>query len=183
MPVTTPQSRIPSPMITPPDTPTSPGAASAMRPQTEDRLPPGRAAQDWRPFLRALGAELDAVAGIAGRDSLLHGVGRQLARQHPLSPRVSTEGLALDMNEVLDALGWGRVRISFSAQEGCLYLTHEGMPRVGGQGDPPGTWLAATLAGLYEGWMAQQPGANASLVARCVTSSRGEDIVIRYGRE
>jgi hypothetical protein len=37
--------------------------------------------------------------------------------------------------------------------------------------------------GLYEGWMAQQPGTDASLVARRVTSSHPGEIVIRYGKE
>jgi hypothetical protein len=144
---------------------------------------PGRAAQDWRPFLRALADELDAVAGVGGRDALLHGVGRQLARLHPLSPRESTDALALEMNEVLQAFGWGRVQITFAAQQACLFLIHDGLPRVGGRGDPPGTWLGGTLVGLYEGWMAQQPGASASLVARRIASPNTEEIVIRYGKD
>ncbi len=146
-------------------------------------LYPARAVQDWRPFLRALAEEIDAVAGSAGRDALLRGVGRQLARLHPLPARDSADGLALEMNETLDGFGWGRVRIAFAERERCLFLTHEGLPRVGGGGDPPGSWLAGVLVGLYEGWMAQQPGADASLVAWRVASSTPDEIVIRYGRE
>jgi hypothetical protein len=146
-------------------------------------LRPGRPAQDWRPFLRALAEEIDAVAGAAGRDALLRGVGRQLARLHPLPPRDSMDSLVLEMNETLDAFGWGRMRMSFSERERCLFLTHEGLPRVGGAGDPPGTWLAGALVGLFEGWMAQQPGADASLLTRRVASPNPDEIVIRYGQE
>jgi hypothetical protein len=146
-------------------------------------LYPARSLQDWRPFLRALAEEIDAVAGAAGRDALLRGVGRQLARLHPLPARESTDGLSLEMNETLDGFGWGRVRMAFAERERCLYLTHEGLPPVGGGGDPPGSWLAGVLVGLYEGWMAQQPGADASLVARRVPSANPDVIVIRYGRE
>jgi hypothetical protein len=141
-----------------------------------------RPAIDWRPFLRALAEELDAVAGAGGRDALLHGVGRQLASQHPLPPQGSTEALALEMNEVLENFGWGRVRITFSAADACLVLTHRGLPRVGGRGDPPGTWLAGVLEGLYEGWLARQPGADASLVTRRVATTEPDTVVVRYGK-
>jgi hypothetical protein len=144
---------------------------------------PGNPMQDWRPFLRALATEIDSIAGTAGRDALLRGVGLQLARMYPLPARESLDGLGMEMTETLDGLGWGAVRIAFSEHEHCLVLTHEGLPRVGGAGEPAGTWLAGTLVGLYEGWMAQQPGTDASLVARRVASTQPEEIVIRYGKE
>ncbi|MCB8883466.1 cellulose synthase [Acidisoma cellulosilytica] len=142
----------------------------------------GRPAPDWRPFLRAMAEELDMVAGAAGRDALLHGVGRQMALQHPLSHQGSTAALALEMNELLEDFGWGGVRITFSAAEACLVLIHRGLPRIGGRGEPPGTWLAGVLEGLYEGWLGQQPGADASLVARRVPTPDAETVAIRYGK-
>jgi hypothetical protein len=96
--------------------------------------------------------------------------------------RESLDGLAMEMTETLDGFGWGAVRIAFSQSEHCLVLAHEGLPRVGGAGEPAGTWLAGTLVGLYEGWLAQQSGADASLVARRVTSAQPEEIVIMYGK-
>ncbi len=140
------------------------------------------AGQDWRPFLRAMVAEIDAVAGTLGRDALLRGVGLQLARMYALPERDSLPGLALDMTEILDGFGWGSVTIGFSPAEHCLVLTHTGLPRVGGAGDPPGTWLAEVLVGLYEGWMAQQPGADGAFVARRMASAAPDEIVIRYGK-
>jgi hypothetical protein len=150
-------------------------------PATSGRRP-AHSTQDWRPFLRALAAEIDAVAGAEGRDALLRGVGHQLAQMYPMPARESLDGLAMEMTETLDGLGWGGVRIAFSPSEHCLILTHEGLPRVGGAGEPAGTWLAGTLVGLYEGWMAQQPGSDASLVARRIVSTQPEEIVIRYGK-
>jgi hypothetical protein len=155
------------------------------RPRTDPATSGRRAshsAQDWRPFLRALAAEIDAVAGAEGRDALLRGVGHQLAQMYPMPARESLDGLAMEMTETLDGFGWGGVRIAFSPREHCLILTHEGLPRVGGAGEPAGTWLAGTLVGLYEGWMAQQPGSDASLVARRIVSTQPEEIVIRYGK-
>jgi hypothetical protein len=159
-----------------------PGDGTVVRQRTE--VPAGTSAMvDWRPFLRALVAEIDAVAGTAGRDALLRGVGLQLARMYPVPARESLEGLAMEMTETLDGLGWGAVRIAFSPQEHCLVLRHAGLPRVGGAGEPAGTWLAGALVGLYEGWMAQQPGTDGSLVARRIASAQPEEIVIRYGQE
>lgn len=142
----------------------------------------GRSAPDWRPFLRALAEELDAVAGAAGRDALLHGVGRQMALQHPLTPQTSTAALALEMNEVLEDTGWGHVSIAFAPADACLVLTHRDLPRVGGRGEPPGTWLAGVLEGLYEGWLSKQPGSDATLVARRVPMTDAGVVIIRYGK-
>jgi hypothetical protein len=155
-----------------------PAAPQPAAPATRGAYP----TQDWRPFLRALAAEIDAVAGAEGRDALLRGVGHQLAQMYPMPARESLDGLAMEMTETLDGFGWGGVRIAFSPREHCLILTHEGLPRVGGAGEPAGTWLAGTLVGLYEGWMAQQPGSDASLVARRIVSTQPEEIVIRYGK-
>ena len=159
-----------------------PAAPSPAVPSVAPNGRSGHATPDWRPFLRALAAEIDAVAGIAGRDALLRGVGQQLARMYPVPARDSLDGLALDMTEMLDGLGWGAVRITFSERDHCLVLRHEGLPRVGGAGEPPGTWLAGVLVGLYEGWMAQQSGADAAFVARRVPSPQPDEIVIRYGK-
>jgi len=137
---------------------------------------------DWRPFLRALAEEIDAVAGVAGRDTLLHAVGTRMAALYPVVPRDSAEGLSVEMNEALASFGLGTVEITYSETEQCLLLTHRGLPRVGGGGAPPGTWLAALLDGLFEGWMAQQPGADASLAAHRVASDNAEEVVIRYGQ-
>jgi hypothetical protein len=136
----------------------------------------------WREFLRGLAEELDAVAGPAGRDSLLHATGCRMARLLPLPAAASMQALEIEMNETLAAIGWGSVKLSLLEAERCLILSHTGLPRIGAAGDPPGQWLAAALEGLYETWMAQQPSADASFTARRQGGLTGECVVLRYGR-
>jgi hypothetical protein len=128
-----------------------------------------------------LAEELERVAGPTGRDTLLHGVGRQLAHQFRLGAAASLPALAREMNEVLGGFGWGQVHISFSPAKPWLYLTHQGLPRIGGRGSPPGAWLASVLVGLYEGWLADQPGADPSFRAQRLGAEETGEIVIRYG--
>ena len=133
-------------------------------------------------FLRALAAEIDGQTGVAGRDTLLRAVGRQMARLAPLAPVASLEALEAEMNAVLEDMGWGRTRLSLHEAERALVFTHAGLPRAGGGGEPPGQWLAAALEGLYEGWMAAQPGSEAGMGARRIAGGTGEEVVIRYAR-
>jgi hypothetical protein len=136
-------------------------------------------------FLRALAAHIDGQAGVPGRDALLREVGRQmaaLAALAPLAAVTSLEALAAEMDAALEAMGWGRTRVALLEAERALLFTHAGLPLVGGQGDPPGLWLAAALEGLYEGWMAAQPGAEAGMEARRVAGSADQTVVIRYAR-
>jgi branched-subunit amino acid ABC-type transport system permease component len=61
-------------------------------------------------------------------------------------------------------------------------FVHSDLPCVGGAGEPPGAWLAGALEGLYEAWMAAQPGAEPGLVARRVAGAAAEEVVVRYAR-
>ncbi len=142
----------------------------------------GRTAPEWRPFLRALAEELDTVAGASGRDALLRAVGTRMARLLPLPEVASVDGLEMEMNDALAVLGWGGARLSFSDAERALTITHAGLPRLGAAGTPPGTWLAALLEGLYETWMLQQPGSDATLVARLAGPPAADQVVLRFGR-
>jgi len=136
----------------------------------------------WRSFLRALAEEVDSSAGPSARDALLRGVGHRMARMMPLPPASSMETLELEMNDALSSTDWGRVRLDLQESDRCLVLTHTALPRIGSAGDPPGTWLAAVLEGLYEGWMAQQPGSESSLSARIQPGTGSETVTLRYGR-
>jgi hypothetical protein len=136
----------------------------------------------WRGFLRALADEVDASAGVTARDTLLRAVGHRMARMMPLPPASSLETLEIEMNDALELCGWGAVRLDLQESDRYLVLHHSGLPRLGSLGDPPGTWLAAVLEGLYEGWMGQQPGSEPSLSARVQPHHDGSDIILRYGR-
>lgn len=136
----------------------------------------------WRPFLRALADEIDAIAGEAERDTLLRGVGARMARLVPLPAVVSLESLEIEMNDALATLGWGRTRLALNEAERALAITHTGLPRIGAAGTPPGTWLAALLEGLYGAWMAQQPGSDPNLAARLAGPPTPETITLRFSR-
>ena len=133
-------------------------------------------------FLRALAAEIDGQAGAAGRDALLRAVGQQMARLAPLAPVTSLEALEAEMNAALESMGWGRTRLALHEAERALVFTHAGLPRTGGQGEPPGLWLAAALEGLYEAWMSAQPGADSGVAARRLAGGGGDEVVIRFAR-
>jgi Cellulose synthase subunit D len=89
--------------------------------------------------------------------------------------------LEVEMNLVLGEVGWGHVQMRLQEAERCVVMVHTGLPSASSAGDPPGTWLAPVLEGLYEGWMGQQPGADGTLRAR-VDSHEHNNIFIRYGR-
>ena len=135
----------------------------------------------FRGFLRALADEVDAVAGAAGRDTMLRNTGHRMARQMPLTPVASMDALELEMNEALGGMGWGRASLVLNEAERALVITHANLPPVGSAGDPPGMWLSAVLEGLFEGWMAQQPGGDPAMTARRQAVG-GDAVVLRYGK-
>ena len=139
------------------------------------------AAPQWRTFLRGLAVELDAQAGSDASSAILRGVGQQMAGLLPLIAVASLEALELEMNAVLAEIAWGRVQVRLHESERCVTMAHSGLPQIGSAGQPAGRWLMPVLEGLYQGWMGQQPGADASLRAR-IGNCEGDSIIIRYGR-
>lgn len=131
--------------------------------------------------MRALAEEVDEAGGAEARDALLRGVGRRMAHMQPLTSSASIEMFECEINDMLAAIGWGSASVRVSEVERALIITHRGLPRIGGHGDPPGTWLSALLEGLYEGWLSQMPGSDASLVTRRERVAPGS-VTIRYGR-
>jgi Cellulose synthase subunit D len=136
----------------------------------------------WRPFLRALAEQIDALAGAAERDAMLRSIGARMAKLLPLPEVRSLETLEIEMNDMLAAIGWGRARLSLKETERALTITHTGLPRIGSVGNPPGTWLAALLEGLYETWMSQQPGSDPNLTARLSGPTTPDAVTLRFGR-
>jgi len=143
----------------------------------------GRAgAVQWRMFLRALADEVDSLAGASERDDMLRGIGRRMARMAPLPSVASLDALEVEMNDALDVLGWGSVRLRLHEGERTLFVTHSDLPRIGSLGNPSGQWLSALLEGLYEVWFAQQPGHQPSLIARRVQGGSPDAVIMRYAR-
>ena len=135
----------------------------------------------WRAFLRALADEVDGMSGGAARDALLRGVGRRMAQSRPLPAAQDTLGLALEINDCLASWGWGAVTLRVSDTERILLIDHRGLPTIGGTGNPPGTWLAAVLEGLYATWLNALPGADRSLSVQRHHAMAGH-VQLRYGR-
>ena len=150
----------------------------AERPHPD--MPAPAAPVPWRAFLRALAQEMEAQAGPEAAAGVLRGAGEIMARLLTLPPVGSMEALALEMNAVLAEIAWGQVSLVLNESERCVVITHIGLPRIGGAGDPPGSWLAPVLEGLYEAWMAQQPGSDEMLRAR--VQQIGDVVVLHYRR-
>jgi hypothetical protein len=139
-------------------------------------------ALQWRVFLRALADEVDSMAGDNERDDMLRGIGRRMGRMVPLPTVTSLEALEIEMNDALDMLDWGKVRLQLHEGERTLFVVHNGSPRIGSLGSPAGQWLSALLEGLYETWFEQQPGHKASLIARRVQGENPDVVIMRYAR-
>lgn len=171
----------PAPFAQPAPAPSAPMWPATVTPAA----PPAPATQpaEFRVFLRALAAEMDALAGPERRDEVLRSVGRRMAALRPLPETDTLEALELEMNETLAGLGWGSARLSLDEVDRAMLIHHTGLPRLGAAGEPPGLWLSAVLEGLYEGWMARQPGGDASLTAQRTGLPAPDVIALRYGRE
>lgn len=115
---------------------------------------------DFTLFLHALASEFDEQAGPGARDVLLRSVGRRMAsRLLPPSCR-TMDALQIEINDLLGQLGWGRMHLDLLSEERTLRITHEALPRLGSLGEPSGEWLSATLEGMYEAWLSNQPDAD-----------------------
>ena len=147
-------------------------------------LPSGsqQASVQWRFFLRALAEEVDSLAGVGDRDDMLRGVGRRMSRLMPLPPVQSLQSLEMEINDVLNGVGWGSVELRLSEADRVLHITHDGFPRIGSLGTPSGQWLSALLEGLYDGWVAQQPGSKFSLSTRRLDGGTGATVIMSYAR-
>lgn len=136
----------------------------------------------WRMVVRAMAEEVDTLAGAGERDDLLRGVGRRLSRLMPLPAVHTLDALEIEMNEALEQAGLGAVKLELHEADRSMRLLHTGLPRLGSIGTPSGMWLSAMLEGLYDGWLAQQPGAKASLSATRLESNSPADVLMSYHR-
>ncbi len=144
---------------------------------------PSACTVDWRAFLRGFAEEVDTLAGPGERDAMLRGIGRRMSQMLPLPPARDLPTLEMEMNDTLAALGWGAVRLQLLEPERMLQMTHVDLPRIGSLGTPPGLWLSALLEGLYDGWLAQQPGHASALSTRRHADLAGQAVVMSYGRQ
>jgi hypothetical protein len=154
-----------------------------------DRVPrqpldtnPGTGRASFREFVRAFAQTIDAEAGIEGRDDLLRSIGAEMARLLPVPCVSSLEALQIEINDRLAQICWGSVRMELHEDDRALLIAHSGLPRIGSAGDPPGTWLAAALEGLYQTWITSQPGGDATLRVRRELEPAGDILIMRCVR-
>ena len=88
----------------------------------------------------------------------------------------------MEVNDALDGLGWGEAHLRLNESERTLEIVHGGLPRIGSLGSPAGQWLSAVLEGLYDGWLAQQPGSKAALSCRRMAQNSGDTVVMSYAK-
>ena len=134
----------------------------------------------WSFFLRALAQEVDAHGGPEGRDILLHGVGKRLAAMMPLPMVSSLEAFELEINAVLAELGWGSCALELDEGERCIVISHTGLPAIGSNGEPAGSWLAAALEGLYEAWLTNHPECGDGFSARRQSVRPTGEMVLKF---
>lgn len=138
-------------------------------------------APQWRGFLHALMEALDQQMDPPAREGFLRTVGYRMGLLAPLPGCATLGELETRMNDALAAAEWGYVELALDTQDRALLLTHSAPPVLATAADPEGEWVGAVLEGLHATWLASQPGAEASLAPRRVSSGLGT-VVLRYGR-
>lgn len=138
-------------------------------------------ASQWRLFLRGLVETLEEHLDTDGRAALLRAVGRRMADAMPLPHCDTLKALESQINNALAAAEWGYCRLAVDVEQRRLLVSHAAAPAIGAGDDADGAWIAAVLEGLYAGWLAEQPGADAALKPVISTYAAGE-ARLHYGR-
>jgi len=136
--------------------------------------------RQWVHFLAAMFAEFEERVDLLEADQFLESLGARMARLLPLRRCDSLEDLQDDINNVLEGIDWGWMRIGES--DTFIEITHGAYPEVP-QDENRRSWLMPILEGLYSGWMGEQ-GGDPSLTARLSGSVRGNGapVVFHYGK-
>jgi hypothetical protein len=130
--------------------------------------------------MAAMFAEFEERVDPAEADQFLEALGLKMARLLPLRRCASLEELEEDINNVLEGIDWGWMRLREA--ENCLEITHGAYPLVP-QNESSRSWLVPILEGLYGGWLGEQ-GGEPNFTARLFGQPRGNGALLtfRYGR-
>lgn len=136
--------------------------------------------RQWVHFMAAMFAEFEERVDAVEADQFLQAIGFKMALLLPLRRCDSLEELADDINNVLEGIDWGWMRIRESGS--FIEITHGAYPVVP-QDENRRSWLVPILEGLYGGWLSQQ-GGEPSFTARASGGPRGNGALLTfsYGR-
>lgn len=136
--------------------------------------------RQWVHFMAAMFAEFEDRVDQTEADQFLEALGLKMAQLLPLKRCGSLNELQDDINNVLEGIDWGWMRIRETGS--YIEITHGAYPLVP-QDENRRSWLVPILEGLYGGWFGEQ-GGDASLTARLAggRGSGGTLLTFRYGR-
>jgi hypothetical protein len=133
--------------------------------------------RQWVHFMAAMFAEFEERVDSTEANQFLVAIGFKMALLLPLRRCESLEELADDINNVLEGIDWGWVRVRESAS--FIEITHGAYPLVP-QDEGRRTWMVPILEGLYGGWFGQQ-GGDPSFTARLTAGPRGNGAPLTFG--
>ena len=134
--------------------------------------------RQWVHFLAAMVAEFEERVEAAEANQFLSAIGFKMALLLPLQRCESLDDLENDINNVLEGIDWGWVRLREDGN--FIEITHGAYPAIP-QDDSRSSWLAPILEGLYAGWLGQQ-GGEPAFTARLTGAPRGGLLTFSYGR-
>jgi hypothetical protein len=136
--------------------------------------------RQWVHFMAAMFAEFEERVAQTEADQFLEALGAKMARLLPLRRCESLQDLQEDINNVLEGIDWGWMRLREA--DNFIEITHGAYPLIP-QDEARRSWMAPVLEGLYSGWLGEQ-GGDSSLTARLhgTPAASGAAITLHYGR-
>jgi cellulose synthase subunit D len=136
--------------------------------------------RQWVHFMAAMFAEFEERVDASEANQFLQAIGFKMGLLLPLRRCDSLEELEEDINNVLEGIDWGWVRVR--ERGAFIEITHGAYPLVP-QNESRRNWLVPILEGLYGGWFGHQ-GGEASFTARHTGGPGGSGALLTfsYGR-
>ena len=136
--------------------------------------------RQWVHFMAAMFAEFEERVDASEANQFLQAIGFKMGLLLPLRRCDSLEELEEDINNVLEGIDWGWVRVR--ERGAFIEITHGAYPLVP-QNESRRNWLVPILEGLYGGWFGHQ-GGEPAFTARHTggPSGTGALLTFSYGR-
>jgi hypothetical protein len=132
--------------------------------------------RQWVHFIAAMFAEFEDRVDPSEANQFLEALGLKMAKLLPLKHCASLEELEEDINNVLEGIDWGWMRIRESAN--FIEITHGAYPLVP-QDEDRRSWMVPILEGLYAGWLGDQ-GGDPTFTARLAAQPKGNGALLTF---